>query len=930
MRNWLGKTIARKLLLAFFLVFAVTYLITSLIVQNAVRIAVTEAELNSLSQLAQLKLNDFNATFKEWNVNLNAWAKLDVMNDIPSGDLDGRIQKTLQTLKQDYQLNGDLYVFDAANHLIASSQDQRRVAVLPDAWQAQGGVRFINKHTDPLDGDDVAAMVTPIHAAFAVDYQLGTLVLAYHWGAVNDALPEQALLLFHQDAGIIAPRLPEPQANLKAHSGSINLMGSAMAADVPKDSLSELAHLKGLIQMGSATYLGSSALQNEGMLAGWEVVMLRDPTSLYQTVRNVDYQLATLGLILSLPLFFAIRWLAGLLTTPLRQLTKFVAEIADAKDLSRRLEIHANNEIGMLANDFNEMAARLERGTKAHRIAETRLRATIDNALDAVVQISSEGIVTGWNEQAIDVFGWTESEAIGKPLYELVIPPQCREEYFARIQHALIPGSVDIRSTHVEQISAHRDGHEFPAEWAITTIEVEGSYELCAFIRDITHKKETEELIWKQANYDKLTGLPNRHLFHNRLEQEVKKAHRTQTQMALLFIDLDHFKEVNDTLGHDMGDLLLVEASQRLAYCVRETDAVSRLGGDEFTVILTGIDNVQSVERITQCVLKSLSEPFRLRDEIAYISASIGVTFYPNDADNVDDMLKSADQAMYVAKNLGRNQASYYTAALQADAQARRLLINDLRDALAAKQFVLHFQPIIDLATGRIHKTEALIRWQHPTRGLVGPAEFILLAEETGLINEMGDWVFKEAARWAKRWSEQFTPDFKMSINVSPVQFLSSEHSCEAWDAYLREIGLAGQHIIVEITETLLLKATSSVTDKLLKFRDAGIQVAIDDFGTGHSSLSYLRKFDIDYLKIDKSFVDNIGSNANDLILSEAIIVMAHKLGLMVVAEGVETEAQRKLLSDAGCDCAQGYLFSKPVPPEALEALLKASVREVT
>ena len=236
---------------------------------------------------------------------------------------------------------------------------------------------------------------------------------------------------------------------------------------------------------------------------------------------------------------------------------------------------------------------------------------------------------------------------------------------------------------------------------------------------------------------------------------------------------------------------------------------------------------------------------------------------------------------------------------------------------------MVYFQPIFDLATGRIYKAEALLRWQHPERGLVEPMEFILLAEETGLIHEIGDWVFKESARWAKRWCDQFTNDFQISVNVSPIQFLSEEMSCDAWSAYLRGIDLAGKNIIVEITEGLLLKAAIGVTDKLLKLRDAGFQVAIDDFGTGYSSLSYLKKFDIDYLKIDKSFVDHLETDINDMVLSEAIIVMAHKLGLKVIAEGVETEVQRKLLSNAGCDYAQGYLFSGALTPEEFEALLK-------
>lgn len=929
--TWFGRTIARKLLLSFFAIFIITYLVTALVVQGAVRTAVTDAELATLAQLAQLKLDSFNARFDQLAIDLRAWAKLDVMNDLVSGDVDKRVEHTLANLKTDYSLNGDIYAFNAAGRLVASSdgRDWRNAkATLPVEWNPHGRLRFIDKHADPLDGDEIVALSVPVTATFSTTYQLGTIVMAYHWSEVMSALPERSLLFYHQYPAVqpkSAPGMPEPDNPLPVVAHMDTLLASTLNTPLPSEMLSGMAHQKGWVQVGDAPYLVNLASEHSGLLSGWEVVMLREPGQLNQTVNMVIMKLAILGMVLTLPLIFAIRWLAGRLTAPLRQLTQFVAEISGTHDLSKRLELHSTDEIGILARDFNRMTARLESGSKAHREAEVRLRATIDNALDAVVQMNSEGIVTGWNDQAVNIFGWAREDAVGRLLHEMVIPLRYRDDHVRGMERYLATGEGRVLNARIEMVSLHRDGREFPVELAITTIEVEGKFEFSAFIRDITDKKESEELIWKQANFDKVTGLPNRHMFHDRLEQEIKKAHRSGQQLALLFIDLDRFKEVNDTLGHDIGDILLVETAQRINGCIRDTDTVARLGGDEFTVILLEVDDTRNIERVAQCVLKALAEPFQLGDEVVYISASIGITLYPNDATGVEDLLKNADQAMYVSKSQGRNQSSYYTAALQHAAQERRRLIHDLRDALAAEQFVLYFQPIMDMATGRIHKAEALIRWQHPERGLIEPLEFILLAEETGLINEIGDWVFKEAARWAKRWSERFVHDFQVSVNVSPIQFLSGEHSCDEWDAYLQEIGLGGKNMVIEITESLLLKAAAGVTDRLLKFRDAGIQVAIDDFGTGYSSLSYLKKFDIDYLKIDKSFVDNLESDINDMVLSEAIIVMAHKLGLQVIAEGVETQAQCKLLIDAHCDYAQGYLFSKPVPPEEFEALLKAS-----
>jgi diguanylate cyclase (GGDEF)-like protein/PAS domain S-box-containing protein len=472
-----------------------------------------------------------------------------------------------------------------------------------------------------------------------------------------------------------------------------------------------------------------------------------------------------------------------------------------------------------------------------------------------------------------------------------------------------------------------RKNGETHAKWlTINTIRNnDGSiHRYVALFSDITEKKKSEQLIWRQANFDTLTGLPNRDMFRDRLGLEVKKSDRACLSLALLLVDLDQFKEVNDTLGHIVGDLLLQEAATRICACVRESDTVARLGGDEFTVVLSAIAEASHVEDVAQKIVSKLAEPFHLGSEVVYVSASIGITLYPNDATDIDVLMKNADQAMYVAKNKGRNRFSYFTPSLQKEAQNRLRLITDLRGALEAKQFRVHFQPIVELSTGLIHKAEALIRWQHPERGMVSPAEFIPLAEETGLINEIGDWVFKESARWAKFWSNLCLDSCQLSVNMSPVQFQHGSKICDEWVEYLGGLGLSGKHIVIEITEGLLLNAESIVTDNLLRFRDAGIQVAIDDFGTGYSSLSYLKKFDIDYLKIDRSFVNNLETDANDMALSEAIIVMAHKLGLKVIAEGVETEGQRDILAAAGCDYAQGYLFSKPVPPEEFEHLLNS------
>lgn len=460
------------------------------------------------------------------------------------------------------------------------------------------------------------------------------------------------------------------------------------------------------------------------------------------------------------------------------------------------------------------------------------------------------------------------------------------------------------------------------ADLTVNAIEIQSdplNFQYLAILEDITEKKVFEEKIWHQANFDFLTGLPNRSMLQDRLSHTIVKALRDKKELAILLIDLDQFKDVNDTLGHDRGDELLIEVSSRIKLCVRESDTVARLGGDEFVIILSELSYLSGVGTVAQNIIDALADPFHLGKDTTYISASIGITLCPKDASESVNLIKNADQAMYAAKKQGRNRFHFFTPLMQQAAQQRMQLVNDLRDAIKNEEFILYYQPIIDLSNNMILKAEALIRWQHPTRGLVGPVDFIPVAEETGMINEIGDWVFLEAAKQSKQWQTTVSKTFQISVNASPIQFESS--TAFSWKKYLVALGLSGSSIGIEITENLLMTSDQSVLNRLLEFRDAGIQVSLDDFGTGYSSLSYLRKFDIDYLKIDQSFVQNLDHDSDDLALCSAIVVMAHKLGIKVIAEGIETQLQKDLLISIDCDFGQGYLFSRPVPADEFEQL---------
>ena len=468
-----------------------------------------------------------------------------------------------------------------------------------------------------------------------------------------------------------------------------------------------------------------------------------------------------------------------------------------------------------------------------------------------------------------------------------------------------------------------KDGEYYLRETSITVVRDAFDHvtNYVSVFSDITERKAAEDLIRWQANYDSVTGLPNRHLFGKRLAQGAHQAAEDGTIMALLLIDLDRFKEINDTLGHSVGDRLLAEVSSRLKECERPGDTVARVGGDEFALILTGLADAGEVETIASDLLRHFEAPVRIDFELVYITASVGISLYPGDTQSREELFRNADQALYAAKASGRNCLYFFTPALHRAANVRMRLANDLRQAISDRQFVVHYQPVVDLKTGLITKAEGLVRWQHPTRGLVSPATFIPLAEETGLILPLGDWIARQAIAEVARCRKIYAPDFQIAINQSPTQFRNAAFSGLGWVTELARHGLTGSAIILEITEGTLLNAEPQVMANLIAFRDAGIEMAIDDFGTGYSSLAYLRKFDIDTLKIDRSFVADLKGAGLDIC--EAIIVMAHRLGLEVVAEGVETEQQRDVLKSIGCDYAQGFLFAPALPAGSFEALLQ-------
>ncbi|MGQ0658895.1 MAG: EAL domain-containing protein [Chromatiales bacterium] len=441
-------------------------------------------------------------------------------------------------------------------------------------------------------------------------------------------------------------------------------------------------------------------------------------------------------------------------------------------------------------------------------------------------------------------------------------------------------------------------------------------------IRQAIERKRAEVRLQRLAHYDGLTGLANRTLFHNRLEHALAHAARRQTRLAVMVMDLDRFKTINDTLGRQVGDRLLVLVAERLRHCVREADTVARLGGDEFTFMLENLKTAEEAAIVAQKLLRAMSAPFTLEGQEIYVTPSVGITVYPFDDDNADGLMNNADAAMYRAKSLGRNSYQFFTADMNARSMERLTLEAGLRQALDRSEFLLHFQPRIDIQSLRLTGMEALLRWRRTELGPVAPGDFIPIAEETGLIIPIGEWVLREALTQSRRWLDRGLSPVRIAVNLSARQFHQRDVVEMVRDA-LQATGMSGEHLEVEITESVLMDDTAATVATLKRLKALGVRIAADDFGTGYCSLSYLKRFPIDALKIDRSFVSDITHDSDDAAIITAIIRLAHNLHYRVIAEGVETEAQLRFLREQRCDEAQGFLFSPPVDDERIVRYLQ-------
>ena len=561
------------------------------------------------------------------------------------------------------------------------------------------------------------------------------------------------------------------------------------------------------------------------------------------------------------------------------------------------------------------------RAEGALRASETHHRAIVDTAFDAIVTMDAAGVLHSFNPGAERIFGWVADEVVGGPLTALM-PQRFRAAHATGLGRYMATGRARILGRVIELAGQHRDGREFPLELSIAAIGDGDQRLFTGILRDVGERKAFEEQLRHQAFHDPLTTLPNRTLLLERLEHALAQTPRGGARPALLLLDLDGFKVINDSLGHAAGDRLLIAVAERLTATLRPGDTIARLGGDEFAVLLDTAD-VHEATGIAARLLGALAAPLALDERQLVIAASLGIALATDDDAQPDDLLRDADLALYRAKDGGRASYAVYDASLHAAVNARLALEAELRQALTSEEFVLYYQPKVDLATGRLAGVEALVRWHHPTRGLVPPNDFIPLAEETGLIVPLGRWVLTEACHQARAWSagRSAGPPLTMSVNLSARQFRQPDLVGDI-ARILCDTDVDPALIQLEITEGVLMEDAAATLGLLERLRGLGVALAIDDFGTGYSSLAYLKRFPIDVLKVDKAFVTGLGRDPSNGAITTAVIGLAHALGLTVTAEGVETAGEMAQLRSLGCELGQGYYFARPMPAAALAALL--------
>lgn len=567
----------------------------------------------------------------------------------------------------------------------------------------------------------------------------------------------------------------------------------------------------------------------------------------------------------------------------------------------------------------------IKRAEEALRNSEMLFRTVVESSKDAMVAINHEGRITLFNPGAERIFGRTKEKMLNAPVEQLMPEKQRSShkvsiaDFFSGVKAPSLVGKT------LELKGIRGNGEIFPIELSLSAGEIGGDRFMLAVIRDITERKLFEQQLVQQATYDALTGLPNRNLILDRLQQAIASRERQKRQLAVMLLDLDKFKTVNDTLGHSGGNILLREMARRLSEVVRSSDTVGRLYGDEFVIILNNVEDRSCVLRVIRSLEQAFEQPFSIDDTHLLLTFSLGIAFFPSDGSHAEELLNKADTAMYQSKGSGRNSFDFFAPHMEEQIRRRLQMEKLLQKAVLKEEFYLHYQPRVESVSGRIIGLEVLLRWSPEGLGPIPPDQFIPILEETGWIKEVGRWILKTACHTARTWHKQGLTPLRIWVNISGKQFLEKDFFLMV-EEILTETGMSPRYLGLELTESVLMTNVELNIAKMGKLKDLGLRLSLDDFGTGYSSLAYLKRFPIDEIKIDRSFVDGVIVDENDTAIVLTILAMARSLNLRVVGEGVETPEQRRFLEDNLCHEMQGYLFSKPQPAETIAALLSSDV----
>lgn len=609
------------------------------------------------------------------------------------------------------------------------------------------------------------------------------------------------------------------------------------------------------------------------------------------------------------------------LTAEKKQLLLSKKHSEELRKTHEGLEIKVKERTAELLKMIELMQAEIKKREDAE--SSLRLAANvIESSNEAIMITDVDATIIEVNDAFCRVTGYPREEVLGKN-------PSCigSGHHDAAFWKKMWQSLLETGHWKGEVWNRRKNGEIFPEMLSISVVKHENNViNYVGIFSDITRIKQTEKHLEHLAHYDPLTGLANRILFRARLDQAILKADRTSERVAVMMLDLDDFKKVNDTLGHPMGDALLSVMAKRIADSVRKIDTVARLGGDEFGLVLESFAEIRSLDFISAKILRRVSEPYSLAGQKVFVSASIGISLYPDDGRDVDILLRNADTAMYHTKKHGKNRVSYFSSEMNRRARVRMTMETRLREAIDNAEFELHYQPQINLLTSQLVGCEALVRWRHQEKGLIAPNQFITIAEETGLISPIGNWVLETACEQIKVWQAQGFPEFPVSVNLSGVQ-IKSERILENIIKVVRTAAIDPRFLELEMTETVLMHDRDRAVELLKQLKKHGLALSIDDFGTGYSSMAYLKQFPVDKLKIDRSFIGDLATDKGDRAIVNAIIAMAKSLNLKVIAEGVETKAQADLLRSYGCNEVQGFYFGRPMPLKEFDLFVRRRSR---